>query len=419
MSGSAASQSFIQAVQWALRHLYDPAELRKSALLQMLNLNQHDDPLSALHAIIMEAIQALKPGANVPLQAHAWRVYHILFHRYAEQFTQRQVATDLALSIRQLRRQEDLAVEVLADYLWNRYDLRNAPTSLLPAANDVTTAAVDAPTREQELNWLKRTFPSEATDIAQAIRSVLQTVDPMIRVLGVSVQCDVPDHLPPAAVPPTTLRQALLNALTAAVRSVPHQRVSLTATAQATAVRVSISAMTESAVPQAYPEDYADSLEMARQLTELSGGSFELAAQPSEHVLFTAGLALPIMRNVEVLVIDDNLDTLHLFEDYLTGTRYHVSGTSDPQQALRLIEEKPFQVIILDVMLPGIDGWELLGRLREHPATRGVPILVCTIMPQEGLALTLGAAAFQRKPVSRAALLSTLDRLTSASAGER
>ena len=66
-------------------------------------------------------------------------------------------------------------------------------------------------------------------------------------------------------------------------------------------------------------------------------------------------------------------------------------------------------LIVLDVMLPGIDDWELLGRLRAHPRTRAAPIIICTILPQKELALALGAAAFIRKPVSRPALLSALD----------
>ena len=69
--------------------------------------------------------------------------------------------------------------------------------------------------------------------------------------------------------------------------------------------------------------------------------------------------------------------------------------------------------IILDVMLPGTDGWELLGRLREYPQTRAVPIIVCTILPQEEFALALGAAGFLQKPVSRNTLLAELARLRS------
>ncbi len=417
MPGDSVSQAFVQDVQWALRHLYDLAELRKSALLQTLNLSHSEDPLAGLHAVIMDAIHALKPGANVPAQAQTWRVYHILFHRYAEQFTQRQVATDLVLSIRQLRRQQDLAVEVLANYLWSHYDLQKASPQT-PAASVAGSPGERAPSREQELDWLKRTLPSEATDTATAIRSVLQTVAPMTRALGVSVQCESLDNLPSAAVPPTTLRQALLNVLTAAVRSVPQERIHITARAHEATVRVSVSALSSNPLAEAYPEDYTERLDMARQLVELSGGSLVLDTHPAGQALFTAELVLPAVKSVEVLIVDDNLDTLHLFQDYLAGTRYHASVAPDPQNALNLVEQRPFQAIILDVMLPDIDGWELLGRLREHPATQRVPILVCTIMPQEDLALTIGAAAFLRKPVSRPALLSALDRLTASSAQE-
>ena len=59
---------------------------------------------------------------------------------------------------------------------------------------------------------------------------------------------------------------------------------------------------------------------------------------------------------------------------------------------------------------PVVDGWEVLARLREHPATYGVPIVVCTILAQEDLAMLLGAADFVRKPINQQSLLSALDR---------
>jgi CheY-like chemotaxis protein len=61
------------------------------------------------------------------------------------------------------------------------------------------------------------------------------------------------------------------------------------------------------------------------------------------------------------------------------------------------------------VMMPNVDGWELLGRLRQHPSTADIPVLVCTILPQETLALSLGASAFVRKPITRQVFLSALD----------
>jgi len=68
------------------------------------------------------------------------------------------------------------------------------------------------------------------------------------------------------------------------------------------------------------------------------------------------------------------------------------------------------QIIVLDVMMPQTDGWRVLSRLRQHPLTSNIPVIVCTILAQEALALSLGANAFLRKPVTRQAFLAALDR---------
>jgi CheY-like chemotaxis protein len=101
---------------------------------------------------------------------------------------------------------------------------------------------------------------------------------------------------------------------------------------------------------------------------------------------------------------------LGLVQRYLSDTRYEFRGTTDPQAALAMAEELAPEIIVLDVMLPGVDGWELLGRLRAHPKTHHAAIVICTILPQEQLALTLGATDFIRKPVRRKDLLAVLDR---------
>jgi CheY-like chemotaxis protein len=142
----------------------------------------------------------------------------------------------------------------------------------------------------------------------------------------------------------------------------------------------------------------------------MSGGSFEATATGNEEAPFTASITLPTAEQTPVLVIDDNDDTLRLLERYLTGSSYRFVGTSDPREGLRLAEQLDSAVIVLDIMTPKMDGWELLGRLREHPGTRGFPVIVCTILPQEQLAFTLGAAEFIHKPVTRGELLSALDR---------
>jgi CheY-like chemotaxis protein len=126
---------------------------------------------------------------------------------------------------------------------------------------------------------------------------------------------------------------------------------------------------------------------------------------------FPVRLMLPAFKPVVVLVIDDNQDILDLFQRYTHGTRFHLVGTRDPRRAVGLVEKHAPRGIILDVMMPEVDGWQMLGRLRRHPVTGHIPILICSIVSQEELANSLGARGFLRKPVTRKNLLDALELL--------
>jgi PleD family two-component response regulator len=130
----------------------------------------------------------------------------------------------------------------------------------------------------------------------------------------------------------------------------------------------------------------------------------------TEEGAFHTRLTLPALGQLPVLAIDDNAGTLHLLQRYTAGTRYRLIGAQDPERALSLAEEVAPQIIVLDVMMPHVDGWETLGRLRQHLLTSHVPVIVCTILAGEELAFSLGASDFVRKPVTRQAFLAALDR---------
>ena len=149
---------------------------------------------------------------------------------------------------------------------------------------------------------------------------------------------------------------------------------------------------------------------MARQLVQLCPGSLNITTRPGHRAFFEARIELEAGEQVTVLVVDDNQDALQLCQRYLSGSRYRFVGAQGAQAGLEMAAEVEPQIIVLDVMMPEQDGWTLLGRLREHPRLDSVPIVVCTILPQEQLARTLGAADFIRKPVSRSQFLAALDR---------
>lgn len=148
------------------------------------------------------------------------------------------------------------------------------------------------------------------------------------------------------------------------------------------------------------------SFEMVDHLARLCGGSLMVSTKPQ---FFHIELTLPALGHLPILVVDDNSDALQLYQRYVAGTRYWVTGIREPGEALSLAQKLASQVIVLDVMMPEIDGWEILDRFRREPATSQIPIVVCSILPQETLAYSLGANAFLRKPVSRLDFLKTLD----------
>jgi len=113
-----------------------------------------------------------------------------------------------------------------------------------------------------------------------------------------------------------------------------------------------------------------------------------------------------------VLVVDDNPGTRQLLQRYAASSRFQIIATDDVRQVISLAQEYQVQAIVLDVMMPEVDGWDLLSQIRHHPATQHTPIAICTILPQEQLSHLLGADAFIQKPVQQRTFLEVLDRLT-------
>ena len=344
--------------------------------------------------------------------SNAWRVYQVLCYRFEEQSSQDDVAAQMAVSARQVRRLEQTAIHALASQIAAHYGLsfaghlnekdRVSPESVQPVEEI-------RPAHEQELDWLRISYAPENADIYQLVESALKTAQPMLTAAGGSASIQLPADLPQVNGQTTTLRQILLNLLLAAMGAAPDPLVTIKGSLADRNIELFFStARGES--PYARSVDSGEFLNLARRLAELSGGEVEQLPAPVG-AAFLARLSLPAVDRVTVLFVDDNGDSLRLFERSLEGTRFRFAGTRDPLRAIELAIESSARIIILDIMLPDIDGWEMLGRLRTHPRLGGIPVIISTILPHEQLAFSLGAAGFLRKPVSREALLELLNRL--------
>jgi CheY-like chemotaxis protein len=406
-------EQFLHHLRYALNHLYDPHYLHDSPLADLLGVTDRANAPAGLRRILTEAIEALKPAGSPPSQARAWRIYELLFYRYVQQFNQQEVADQLGLSVRHLRREQQIALEELACRLQEQFGLTDKfdaaeKKETAPATEPVEVAVADAGVSD-DLAWLKDGAEG-ASDLGQALPTVLDLVRPLAARHAVALDIIMADSLPNLAVHPVALRQALLNLLSTAIPKAEGGRVRISAQPSGWEVEIQVVC----AVPGPHPVPILDDdrlrLDMTQQLTSLSGGRVTLS---SDEGVFAATLSLPVLERFPVLVIDDNADVLQLLQRYASGTRYQVFGARDPEQATSLAEQLLPQIIVLDVMMPKVDGWEVLGRLQHHPLTSHIPIVVCTILAQEELALSLGASAFLRKPVSRQAFLESLDQQVS------
>jgi signal transduction histidine kinase/CheY-like chemotaxis protein len=170
-------------------------------------------------------------------------------------------------------------------------------------------------------------------------------------------------------------------------------------------------------------------LALSRRLAEAHGGHISVSSEPGVGSRFE--LRLPGVRvqpagtpaetdtgqasapaGSAVLVIEDDPGAVRLLRTYLESEGYGVVVANDGEAGIAVARSAPPAAIILDVLLPGIDGWEVLRRLKADAELRDVPVVVVTVVDERNVAMSLGAADYFLKPVRPEALLARLSQYT-------
>jgi twitching motility two-component system response regulator PilH len=114
----------------------------------------------------------------------------------------------------------------------------------------------------------------------------------------------------------------------------------------------------------------------------------------------------------KVLLVEDNPAQMDLMNVYLREGGHTVICVPNPKEALKKVVEQKPDVIITDVVMPGMSGFELCRQLKNHAATAKIPIVICSSKDQEIdrlWGMKQGAAAYLTKPFSREQLLRTVN----------
>lgn len=110
-------------------------------------------------------------------------------------------------------------------------------------------------------------------------------------------------------------------------------------------------------------------------------------------------LPKPSTKN-KVLVIEDDYATSKLLSNYLNKWGYDPTIVSSESQAFSVINSEPLLAIILDIEIPNINGLELLKKIHDNPNTKNVPVIACSIEPEQQKAFLMGAVEYFVKPIN-------------------
>jgi CheY-like chemotaxis protein len=387
------------ALRQALNHLYDPEQLRASPLVGLFGLEGQGASAKLQH-ILLAGIGALRPQAGEPPGSMPRRVHQVLQLRYEQQFAQKEVAVQMGLSVRQYRRLQQTAVEALALHLSERY----GPEERVPGVPLREAAPRELP---QALEWLRALAPGETTAVAQALPEILRLVEPLAARHGktlATVEAQAEHEGPVLALHPLVFRQAMLHVLNAAILHTTGEVVRVRVEARAQTVAVSVCAPQAEGAAEAAGKSLQEAM-VQQMLHACEAALCVQGAQATWEARLTCGRVQP----QSLLIVDDHVETTDLLTRYVEGTRYRVVACHDPRRAMEMaLAQRPL-LVLLDVMMPEVDGWEVLMRLKQHEATAGLPVYVCTVLDQSELALSLGAEGFLRKPFTRQALLQVLE----------
>jgi CheY-like chemotaxis protein len=169
---------------------------------------------------------------------------------------------------------------------------------------------------------------------------------------------------------------------------------------------------------------------MVKLLAELHGGAVAVESAPGEGSCFTVWLpirehedalaaaeapaALPLdapSGGGIALVVEDDFQAAELIQLQLQAEGFTVVHAASAEAALVVAVQQRLSLITLDIMLPNMDGWEFLARLKQVPALTRIPVVIVSIVADRNKGFALGAAAIMQKPMSRQELSDSLVEL--------
>jgi PAS domain S-box-containing protein len=293
----------------------------------------------------------------------------------------------------------------------------------------------------------------EDFDVGQVVREVIDTVQPLAAKRDNRLELRCPPDAGTMRADLTKLRQVLFNLLSNACKFTEKGLVELeVAREQAEGgdrvvfrVRDTGIGMTAEQLGQLFrPFTQADAsttrkyggtglgLAIARRFCELMGGEIAALSAPGKGTTFTVRLPARVAEPkppeqsvtgreaagaATILVVDDEAAARDLLAAFLRDEGFRPVTAGGGREGLRLARAERPAAILLDVLMPDMDGWAVPSALKADPAVCDIPVILLTMMNDQNMGYTLGAAEYLHKPVDSERLVAVLRKYRPADAG--
>lgn len=350
------------------------------------------DGAGEVYLHVMHAIKTLEADVQSQPGSQPSRLYEFLQLRFGQGLNQEEIAERMFMSVRNVQRIQLEAIHFLALQLWEKYrGIENKEQT------DWKTQV------EKELISLESNQPESTSDVKKVIHDLLELKGHLLDIYGVEIEEGFIQPGIIAAIHPSAMRQVLLTILVRLARVVQERTIEIYSGMEDGQVKISIAG-------QVQAETVFDAQELTSGIPIPSAVSIAVN-QKGEHLF--VHVWLQSSGQCVVLVVEDNLDVVHYYRRCTAGTNFQIVHAPMSERGVDFVKTIKPEIIVLDLMMPDIDGWQLLTHLHENPDTRPIPVIICSIVQEPDLAFALGATICLPKPVKHQQFVQALNQALS------
>lgn len=338
---------------------------------------------------------------------------------------------------------EDLGQE---DFIPDLKKINAAGKHLLALINDILDfSKIEAGKMELYL---------EVFEISTMIRDVTTTIHPLVEKNANKLEVCCPEDLGTMRADLTKIRQALFNLISNACKFTKEGRITLTVSRESDDsgtpsdwISISVTDTGIGMTPeqmgklfQAFSQADASTtrqfggtglgLAISRHVCQMMGGDISVESEAGQGSTFTIRVPAEVSiaqqegpggeegRNEvsspssaeTILVIDDDPKARELISRILVKDNFKVITAADGKEGIRLAREVRPRIIILDILMPGMDGWNVLSILKADPELGEIPVVMLSVLDEENIGFALGASDYLTKPIERDRLFAVLQK---------